>query len=322
MEDIILSVSQNLKEFDGTRWAILVILLLWAVYSLISLLNSMCSGLCQESVPAHTSSSSEPEASRYRQASPKPFSYNPSFSHAPFQYQTAQGLHGRVYMLAVFVSTTHNHWDRNSVARVESQIIECQNWIKSQASRYGCHDISFINGTIGGCYDGMTTWLFHHPTFGDSIERKIDFINEALAVDGYAPLYQLAENMCARNNCSQFHVMLFSKSAGHCHAYTPWRVNNRPFDIAILYDRFKGRQLHLGTICHEMIHLFGGYDLYKRPGFSTEKENYVRFHYPDSIMQEDEVNSLILKQIDPLNAWLLGIGTKQADFDWLCNKYE
>ena len=220
-------------------------------------------------------------------------------------------------MLAVFVSTTQNHWDRPSVAQVERQILESQRWIMSQASRYGCHDIAFFNATLGGCYDGYTTWLYHHPTFSDTIERKIGFINEALTVNRLAPLYQLAENECLRNNCTQFHVLVFSKSAGHCHAYSPWLVNNRPFDIAFLYDRYKGITLHLGTICHEMIHLFGGADLYRRSGFPIQKEDYVRRYFPDSIMLEDKVDTLSSKQIDPYNAWLMGIAPKQADFDWL-----
>lgn len=343
----------HLSSFDSCRMVMLVVLLFFVIYSLISTVNNVCSEyLKPKTTPAPSAVTDKCGASTPKVSNPKsverkithpgkrsstasgtcshqtsPLSYSAQGYSQPYAYSPvvsncSQGLHGKVYMLAVFVSTTMTRWDRESVSNVEHQILESQDWIKKQASLYGCHDISFVNGTVGGCYDGFTTWLYYHPQRGDTLEKKIRFIDEALSVEHFASLYQLAESECRRTNCMQFHVLLFSKSAGHSHAYSPWRVNNRPFGLAILYDRFQGEYLKLGTICHEMLHCFGAADLYRRKGFSGEKEDYVRSYYPNSIMQEDMVDSLCSKRIDPFNAWLMGIGPKRNDFDWLINRFE
>ena len=58
-------------------------------------------------------------------------------------------------------------------------------------------------------------------------------------------------------------------------------------------------------IAHEILHLFGGWDLYKTFQTSEEQEKEARIQFPNSVMLRTSYDVSDV-EIDPLTAWRIG----------------
>jgi hypothetical protein len=79
---------------------------------------------------------------------------------------------------------------------------------------------------------------------------------------------------------------------------------------AMLYEKQRnGVELAPAQIAHEILHLFGAWDLYETPHQTKLNETVAKESFPDSVMGRvaHNINSL---KIDPLTAWLIGWNNK------------
>jgi len=69
-------------------------------------------------------------------------------------------------------------------------------------------------------------------------------------------------------------------------------------------------------IAHEILHIYGAWDLYTTYAQTREKQTKATELYPDDIMLRVGYDMEILK-VDRLTAWLLGWNTQEEEiFEW------
>lgn len=108
-------------------------------------------------------------------------------------------------------------------------------------------------------------------------------------------------------NCSNFVVVIYVNQNGT--SYATWLNENRhSVESCIVYARnkFGRKDINSAVIAHEILHLFGAWDLYQsRDAQSKRKARKAAKLLPNSIMaRTDNISKL---KIDELTAWLIGI---------------
>jgi hypothetical protein len=85
-------------------------------------------------------------------------------------------------------------------------------------------------------------------------------------------------------------------------------VNEELFFVegAVVYEQDNsGNGVVSSVIAHEILHLYGAWDLYQTFTQSAENEERARRLFPSSIMRRiaDDINEL---EVDEVSAWLVG----------------
>lgn len=208
-------------------------------------------------------------------------------------------LSGEVHILTLFVDTKDDYWEESEIEYYYDKLIDSQNWLIDQSYHYN-KDLEFNNDFF----------------FMDN--QKVIYIPEVkrrgrgssmILKDVWEELgYNNADDFIDLNNFDfeneKMKVLLFVKSKDRSHARNYWSVNS--IDIAIVYCQNSfGMATSQYTISHEILHLFGAWDLYKGESQTLETAERAKTLYPNSIMINTWSNQKNLI-IDELTAWRIG----------------
>ena len=229
---------------------------------------------------------------------------------------SASQLTGKVYTLCCFVSGSGEEWSYNEKLDIYKLVRECQEWIKKQAQHYKC-SVAFQGGNYGLKDDIKLPYIERGTASG---KESVDWVSKVLYKIGYKSTLDLDKWVKATTNCNNLQVIIFAKGEGNGYAMpSSTEMDKEKYFVegAILYEKYNsGGNLAASSIAHEILHLYGAWDLYKTFSQTQDREDKARELFPNSIMLRTSYNFDEL-EIDSLTAWLIGWNTvPEKWYEW------
>lgn len=229
---------------------------------------------------------------------------------------TARVLFGKIYVITIFVGLRSNPWTRYDAERYKVKVLETEIWMKIQALRYGKH-VEFENaafGVDGNFCDDEIPLNCDDPnayTYPSSLFLKIGFKNKNDFVNWVQ----------GNTNCDQCLAIISPNATGRNYAspvtregfaYNPDFFN---LECCLLYRYYPNSvvETRSTSIAHEVLHLFGAWDLYEIDESDHERAVKTELMFPNSIML-DSHRDIWETQIDEINAWLVGLNENSQDW--------
>jgi len=235
-----------------------------------------------------------------------------------WQAGSAVKLQGISYMLTVFIS--ESDWDYREKCSIYERIYEARKWLVNEASRYGKY-ISFIGGHYGL---NNNIILDDIPVGTGSGNEPTDIVTKVLKKIGYVNSLQFFEEVKKRKKCENVFALIVANKSGRGYAIPFAHGFNKEtyfLEGTILYENNFGSKIMSAEIAHEILHLFGAWDLYTNYLQSNDRELKARQLFPDDIMLRTSRNIYDLK-IDKLTAWLVGLTDYKEDwYEWFKPKF-
>jgi hypothetical protein len=230
---------------------------------------------------------------------------------------SAGALKGGVYVLKCFVSEPGNEFSKREKTDMANKCNEALDWLKEQARSYNV-SVKFDGGTFGLEEDIKLEDISRGPGLGDGDDAddgdSASMVFRTLKKIGYPT--SLAFHSWAMDNtdCENALVLIFVKGRGKAYAipYTSESLDRELYFVegAVLYEKQRnGVGQAPSQIAHEILHLFGAWDLYETAHQTKLNETVAKETFPDSVMCRvaHDINSL---EVDPLTAWLIGWNDK------------
>jgi hypothetical protein len=219
---------------------------------------------------------------------------------------SAGALRGDVYVLKCFISDSSNEFEIEEKTDIVNKYHKAVDWITSQAHNYDV-PVRFEGGTFGLDADIK----LDNISYGPGTEHdNAAMVSRTLKKIGYSNSLAFYSWVRDNTDCYNAIVLIFVKGRGKCYAipYFSTRLNRELYFVegAMLYEKQQnGIDLVPATIAHEILHLFGAWDLYETPYQTKLNETVAKETFPNSVMFRvaHNINKL---EIDPLTAWLIG----------------
>lgn len=229
---------------------------------------------------------------------------------------SAKVLSGRIFVLSVFVALTSDPWKQVDIERQKEKVFEAERWLKMQAMRYGKH-VEFENCSFGADGSFRDNEI---PQDWDS-DNAYSYPSNMLVKMGFRSSYAFIEWARKHSGCTQCLVVVFSNTYGRSFAAPVskelYRFNPRLFclDCCIIFKAYQPecQESSAATVAHEMLHLFGAWDLYELDEKDRTRANKTALMFPKSIMN-CKGRTIWDMQIDEITAWLVGL--KEEGKDW------
>lgn len=238
------------------------------------------------------------------------------FANAQRLTGSAVKLEGNIYVLSIFIASYNNDWKVGDKYKMYEKQRVATKWLTKQAKKYK-KKVTFTEGTFG--YDN-TIFLDNIPTANATGNEKTDWIQVLLKKVGYKSPLQFHNWVLKNTKCSQSVVLIYAHQKGNSYAF-PYTNNLSKEDYfvegCLLYNQFNdGQELYPSAIAHELLHDFGGWDLYKNFMQPQDREDKAKELYPNEIMLRIAVDIQEL-EINALTAWLVGLAEKKQNwYEW------
>ena len=223
------------------------------------------------------------------------------------------------FVLSVFVGSPASPWSPYDIERTKQKVFEAENWLRAQVMRYG-KNVVFINSAFGS--DG--SYLDHEmPHRYDSDEKKYRYPSQVLLKMGFRTKNEFIRWVRTNMGCDQCLGIIFSNTTGRSYAspvntelfeYDPSEYN---LECCFLYRYHEDTviETNAAAIAHEMLHLFGAWDLYELDEHDRDRAAKTQIMFPKSIML-DTHRDIWETQLDEINAWLVGLKEGQDWYRW------
>lgn len=228
---------------------------------------------------------------------------------------SANKLEGKIYTLSCFVSNANNEWTYDEKLVVLKKLNESTQWLSEQALSLKI-SLSFENGNFG-LKDDIKMEIASGTASG---KEEVDLISKVLLKIGYKRPLDLYDWVKRNTTCKNVQVIIFMKGKGNGYAMTfNSNMNSEKHFVegAILYEKYLGNgELASSSIAHEILHLYGGWDLYKTFAQTQDREDKARKLFPNSVMLRTSYNIKELS-IDEVSQWLIGWNDSPKDwYEW------
>ena len=213
---------------------------------------------------------------------------------------SAKMLKGKTYSLLFFLSDEQSEWSYIEKQRIVQQITDAEIWLVEQASKYN-HTLQFEHGFFGWDQD---IHFGNMPQGNRSGKEDVFLTNKIIQKVGYTSQSQLMEHIPADN----IQLLFLFKRDGVSYAfpYSPNVADEFFLEGMSIYHRFNEKTPQCTScIAHEMLHLFGAWDLYQSFQTTKAQEDQAKKQFPNSIMLRTSYNIDELS-IDPVTAWRIG----------------
>jgi hypothetical protein len=213
---------------------------------------------------------------------------------------SAKMLTGKTYSLLFFISDAQSDWLPIEKQQLLQQVTDAELWLVEEAKKYN-QDVEFEHGFFGWEQDIELNAL---PDGTRSGTEDVYLTNKIIQKLGYTNQQQLINQISAHN----IQLLFLFKKDGISYAF-PYSENvDDEFYLEgmSIYHRFDPKTPQCtACIAHEMLHIFGAWDLYQSFQTSKAQEDRAKELYPNSIMLRTSYNITDLN-IDPVTAWRIG----------------
>jgi hypothetical protein len=222
-------------------------------------------------------------------------------------YGSAKSLHGKIKVINCFVSAGKNQWLETEKLDLLNMQVKALDWIKQQGEkRWAVNDITFSVSSFGVTKDIQLDTIMSDK---EPSNIGINWIPLVLRKIGYNDATWFRDSIKSRNDQDNLVVIVFAKSKGRSYAQ-PTNSDNPVYERftegAIIYSEyFNNKKLNVGTVAHEILHLFGAWDLYNSKLQRPEVEQKAWQLFPRSIMlnPHNNIDELV---VDQVTAWTIG----------------
>jgi hypothetical protein len=229
---------------------------------------------------------------------------------------TAKILEGKVFVLSVFVAPYYNPWTSNDIESYKAKLFEAEKWLKMQALRYN-KTVEFVNCAYGSDGSFLDNEI---PTSEDDNSSYI-YPSKVLLKLGFESREAFVDWVNNNTDCDQCLAVIFANTDGRSYASpTTKELNEYDPDLSgleccLLYRHHADTVIETNSavIAHEILHLFGAWDLYELDESDHERALKTELMFPNSIMLHS-CRDIWESQIDEINAWLVGL--KEEGKDW------
>lgn len=230
---------------------------------------------------------------------------------------SAKELKGKVLLLVCFISTPDNSWDSFEKDEILTKLSEAEKWLATQSNKYNIN-IDFSQGILNNGEDIIFDTIEAGMGIGN---ERIDWVYRVMKKIGYKNSKQAYRRIKRKYQADNIAVIIMAKGGG-----TPYSMRYRKgydkkkyfMEGTIVYNTYSnGAPMPLSAvIAHELLHLYGAWDLYKTYAQTTDRQQKAQELYPNDIMLrvDHSFNNL---SIDNLTAWLIGWNKNQEEiFEW------
>ena len=230
---------------------------------------------------------------------------------------SATDLKGEVLSLYVFLEATTNPWTAEEKQVKLNDLSIAQQWLISQANTWGV-PLEFSTKPLG---KAASLQLENIPTGTGSGSERTDWAMEILKKSGFRNARQAYRKISRQTGFDNIQLIIFAKAGGISYAMRYAKnFKKRKFfmESVMLYERYDNDAPMpvSAIIAHEILHLYGAWDLYTTYAQTADRHQKAQELFPDDIMLRVgyELNQL---KVDDLTAWLVGWNkTEQPIFEW------
>jgi len=230
---------------------------------------------------------------------------------------SAKKLSGKIYVLEVWLTSPGTAWNKGDMGNVQYKINNALAWLQRMAARYSVK-VEFEQGSYYG--DGGGVVMDNLPKSYDDCANQPLLLPRALKVIGYADAIQCYNRLKEISGIDNIMVIIIINNDGWSNAnqFSTFHATNHFRDYYLesvnLFLTDDGTPTSGATIAHEMLHLFGAWDMYEdEAGHDAGK--WATFNYPNEIMLQ-VTSQLDDLTISPLTAWLVGLTSEYHDWYW------
>ncbi len=230
---------------------------------------------------------------------------------------SAKKLSGKVYVLEVWLTRPGTAWNKTSMGVVQYKINNALAWLKRMAARYSV-SVEFEVGSFHG--DGSGVAMADLPTSYEDCANQPLLLPRALNVIGYDDVFQCYNKLQYISGTSNVLVLILINNDGWSNAnqFSTLHATNHFKDYFLesvnIFRTDDGTPTTGATIAHEILHLFGAWDMYGGQA-SDYAGQWASDNYPNEIMLQVS-SPLDDLTISPLTAWLVGLTSEYHDWYW------
>ena len=230
---------------------------------------------------------------------------------------SAKDLSGEVLYLVCYISTPGDSWSKQEKDEMLSKVCDAENWLTLQAEKFSV-GITFENVLLNEGNDIIFDTIEPGLALG---KERVDWVFRVLKKLGYKNAKQAYRRIKKKYETDNNVVLIMSKVGGRSYSmrYAKGYSKKKYFmEGAIIYHNYpNGALIPLAAvIAHELLHLYGAWDLYTTYAQTIERQQKAQELYPNDIMLRVDHNNNSLN-INNLTAWLIGWNKKQEDiFEW------
>ncbi|MFP5040956.1 hypothetical protein [Parasediminibacterium sp. JCM 36343] len=229
-------------------------------------------------------------------------------------YGSAVVCKGKTVVVNCFVSEPTTPWQKEEKDLVIAKETAGLAWLKAQAVNWRQPVPSFQQVNLGLEKDIEVPKIQSGTTIREIKKIKTLWASYALHSTGIGNIYQWYDSLKTQYGADNLVVLVFANKQGRSYAQpasksTPlgseWFVEG-----AVLYKKISETQLTPGSaIIHEMLHLFGAWDMYhdgENVMRSGEMERKANGAFGNSVMLNPRGELSKLNCIDQLTSWCIG----------------
>ncbi len=215
---------------------------------------------------------------------------------------SASELKGRCLCINVFVNVNDAKWTENCINETLGLLDTASAFIEGMAESYGT-----VLDIVCTPFDEKC--VFDYDIDGTAT-RDFAWTNELFAGTGYGSLAAFAEKNYASegyDNCfAVFHVIADERSYAVSYDVSASDADEYSFERSVIFHSHDEKYEYTDTpytYAHEILHLFGGCDLYA-PNITEENEKTFKTLFPNDVMNKND--DIELLSVSPYTAWCVG----------------
>lgn len=229
---------------------------------------------------------------------------------------SANLLQGKALTWICFLSANSSAWTDKEKKEIIAKVEEAHLWLISQAKQVKI-PLTFQLSSNELADQSLVEYI--HSNQQDQIERT-NVLFRIQKKMGFTRKHSLLNWMQDSTTCDHMHCLIFVKGRGNSYSL-PYRVgmNKLKYFVegSILFSQYEsGKNLITSSIAHELLHLYGAWDLYKTFAQTADREKKANEKFPHSIMLRTYM-SIQENMVDELTAWLIGWNKKEESwYSW------
>ncbi len=231
-----------------------------------------------------------------------------SFSNT-WNVGSAKKLEGTTYLLEVWLTSPGTAWNYGEMGAIQAEINSAADWLTRKAAEYGKRAEFRIGCYAGDGYRGVP--ISGLPRSYAEACNSGNLLVRALQQIGYPGMMECYHQLRYQLGCDNVLVLVVINNEGwscansFSTAHASGGYESYFLENAFIFATVDGEPPLASTIAHEMLHLFGAWDMYA-PQVSDYAQSYAQACYPGEIMLTLS-RDIDTQQISPLTAWLTGL---------------
>jgi hypothetical protein len=218
---------------------------------------------------------------------------------------SAGELGGDVLSVVVFISPPGERWSKRRKDKMLKALGSAEQWLAERSEEYG-RELKFHRLSYGY---GEDIKFSQPPPLSDLYKSDNWQLPLLRKLGGKAPRQWMLE-LKKKRDVDQVQVLIFSSTTGQ--SYATWTLpGDHPkyyAELAVIHEHHFGeREPSASILAHEILHLYGAWDLYKSDYRSQAQVARARELWPKDIMFKTYSGQGFYDlSVGPLSAWLIG----------------